>query len=135
MAKVISKKLKIPTIGIGASKYCDGQVLVIDDIIGISNSTKKPKFVKSYANIEALIHKAVEKFCSEVIKKKFPKNKNTYKSELECKILNINHKFFLFEMFISHQKIIQKQIDSYLMRIKDKKFICNQNKRVFRYFI
>ena len=54
-------------------------LLVIDDIIGISNSTKKPKFVKSYANIEALIHKAVEKFCSEVIKKKFPKNKNTYK--------------------------------------------------------
>ena len=79
LAKVISKKLKIPTIGIGASKYCDGQVLVIDDIIGISNSTKKPKFVKSYANIEASIHKAVEKFCSEVIKKKFPKNKNTYK--------------------------------------------------------
>ena len=79
LAKVISKKLKIPTIGIGASKYCDGQVLVIDDIIGISNSTKKPKFVKSYANIESLIHKAVEKFCSEVIKKKFPKNKNTYK--------------------------------------------------------
>ena len=79
LAKVISKKLKIPTIGIGASKYCDGQVLVIDDIIGISNSKKKPKFVKSYANIEALIHKAVEKFCSEVIKKKFPKNINTYK--------------------------------------------------------
>ena len=79
LAKEISKKLKIPTIGIGASKHCDGQVLVIDDIIGISNSTKKPKFVKSYANIEESIHKAVEKFCLEVIKKKFPKNKNTYK--------------------------------------------------------
>ena len=63
IAKLITENISIPTIGIGASKYCDGQVLVIDDIIGISNSTKKPKFVKSYANIEASIHKAIEKFC------------------------------------------------------------------------
>ena len=72
LAKEISKKLKIPTIGIGASKDCDGQVLVIDDILGISNSEKKPKFVKSYANFESIINKSVKKYCLDVIQKKFP---------------------------------------------------------------
>ena len=79
LAKEISNKLKIPTIGIGASKDCDGQVLVIDDILGFTNSTKKPRFVKSYTNIESVINKAVKKYCSEVIQKKFPKKINTYK--------------------------------------------------------
>ena len=79
LAKEISKKLKIPTIGIGASKDCDGQVLVIDDILGISSSEKKPKFVKSYANFESIINKSVKKYCLDVIQKKFPSKKNVYK--------------------------------------------------------
>ena len=79
LAKEISKKLKIPTIGIGASKDCDGQILVIDDILGISSSEKKPKFVKSYANFESIINKSVKKYCLDVIQKKFPNKKNVYK--------------------------------------------------------
>jgi len=78
LAKNISKKLKIPTIGIGASKDCDGQVLVIDDILGISSSETKPKFVKSYANFEFIINKSVKKYCLDVINKKFPNKKNVY---------------------------------------------------------
>ena len=78
LAKEISKKLKIPTIGIGASKDCDGQVLVIDDILGISNSEKKPKFVKTYANLESIINNSVKKYCLDIIKKKFPNKKNVY---------------------------------------------------------
>ncbi len=79
LAREISKKLKIPTIGIGASKDCDGQILVIDDILGISSSEKKPKFVKSYANFESEINKSVKKYCLDVIQKKFPNKKNVYK--------------------------------------------------------
>ena len=78
LAKKISKHLKIPTIGIGASKDCDGQVLVIDDILNLANSEKKPKFVKSYTNLNIIIEKAVKKYSSEVINKKFPNSKNTY---------------------------------------------------------
>ena len=49
-AKEITNKLTIPTIGIGASKYCDGQVLVIDDIINLDSSNYKPKFIKTYTD-------------------------------------------------------------------------------------
>ena len=73
-----NQKLKIPTIGIGASKDCDGQVLVIDDILGKSNSEKKPKFVKTYANLESIINNSVKKYCLDVVKKKFPNKKNVY---------------------------------------------------------
>ena len=47
-AKEITFKLNIPTIGIGSSKYCDGQVLVFDDIVKFDNTNKAPKFVKRY---------------------------------------------------------------------------------------
>lgn len=78
LAKEISIKLKIPTIGIGASAYCDGQVLVINDVINLSNSNTMPKFVKSYSDISLIIEKSVKKFCNEVTNKKFPKKKHTY---------------------------------------------------------
>ena len=78
-SKMITKSLSIPTIGIGASKYCDGQVLVIDDILGLDVSRKKPKFVKSFTNIEKVIGKAIKGFVKEVRSKKFPSNKHSYK--------------------------------------------------------
>ena len=78
LARKITHMLKIPTIGIGASSACDGQILVINDIIGSDNSIRKPKFVKSYSNIEKNINNAVKKFTEDVVKKKFPKIKNTY---------------------------------------------------------
>ena len=70
-AKLITNKLKIPTIGIGSSLFCDGQILVTDDMLGISGFY--PKFVKKYANLERIIEKAVTKYGREVKLKKFPK--------------------------------------------------------------
>ena len=78
LAKKITKSLRIPTIGIGSSVYCDGQVLVTDDILNMDPDIKKPRFVKSYNNLSIHIKKAVKKYAFEVIKKKFPKEKNSY---------------------------------------------------------
>jgi len=73
-AKIITNLLKIPTIGIGSSSCCDGQILVTDDIIGLSGFY--PKFVKKYVNLNTIIEKAVKKYSKEVKTKVFPKNKN-----------------------------------------------------------
>ena len=73
-AKKITNKLKIPTIGIGSSIFCDGQILVTDDIIGLSGFY--PKFVKKYVNLNSVIEKAVKKYSKDVKKKIFPKKKN-----------------------------------------------------------
>ena len=76
LAKKITKNLKIPTIGIGSSKYCDGQILVLDDLIGLSGFY--PKFVKKYISLEKILNKAIKKFRNDVIKNNFPKISNTY---------------------------------------------------------
>ena len=73
-AKTITNLLRIPTIGIGSSAHCDGQILVTDDIIGLSGFY--PKFVKKYVNLNTVIEKAVKKYSKEVKTKLFPKNKN-----------------------------------------------------------
>ena len=73
-AKDITNLLKIPTIGIGSSTYCDGQILVTDDMLGLSGFY--PKFVKKYINLNTVIEKAVKKYSKEVKTKSFPKNKN-----------------------------------------------------------
>ena len=73
-AKTITNLLKIPTIGIGSSAYCDGQILVTDDMLGLSGFY--PKFVKKYTNLNTVIEKAVKKYSKEVKTKSFPKNKN-----------------------------------------------------------
>lgn len=78
-SKKITNKISIPTIGIGSSKNCDGQVLVIDDLLNFNSKLKKPKFVKNYSNIENIILTAVNKFINEVKSKKFPSSKNSYK--------------------------------------------------------
>ena len=77
MAKKITKILKIPTIGIGSSLYCNGQILVLDDLIGLSGFY--PKFVKRYLNLNKIISNAIQKYKTDVIKKKFPKISNSYK--------------------------------------------------------
>jgi len=78
LARKITRKVTVPTIGIGASKYCDGQILVIDDMIGLSGFS--PKFVKQYSNIRKIIDKSVKKYCNDVKNRKFPYYKNIYKS-------------------------------------------------------
>ena len=76
LAKKITQELKIPTIGIGASSHCDGQVLVTDDLIGLNQINAK--FVKKYANITKQINSAIIRFKNEVKNKKFPSKKNSY---------------------------------------------------------
>ena len=76
LAKKITEQLNIVTIGIGSSVNCDGQVLVIDDLIGLSQS--KFRFVKKYANINQIINSAVKKYKLEVLKKRFPKAQHSF---------------------------------------------------------
>tara|TARA_B100000524_G_scaffold329007_1_gene213964 strand:+ start:59 stop:838 length:780 start_codon:yes stop_codon:yes gene_type:complete len=78
LAKKITEYLKIPTVGIGSSVNCDGQVLVTDDLIGLSQS--KFKFVKKYVNMNQIINSAVKKYKSEILKKKFPSAKHSFKT-------------------------------------------------------
>ena len=73
-AKLITKKINIPTIGIGSSLFCDGQILVTDDMLGLSGFY--PKFVKKYANLNRIIEKAVKKYTKDVKKNKFPTKNN-----------------------------------------------------------
>tara|TARA_B100001996_G_scaffold279992_1_gene220474 strand:- start:604 stop:1377 length:774 start_codon:yes stop_codon:yes gene_type:complete len=76
LAKIVTKKIKIPTIGIGASNNCDGQILVIDDLIGLNPINFR--FVKKYTNIRKQITKAVYNYSKDVRKKKFPLKKHSY---------------------------------------------------------
>ena len=76
LAKEITKTIKVPTIGIGASVHCDGQVLVTDDLIGLNKI--KARFVKRYSNIEKQINDAVLKFKKDVVTNKFPTKKHSY---------------------------------------------------------
>jgi len=76
LAKEITKKLKIPTIGIGSSLNCDGQVLVTDDLIGLNLTSIK--FVKSFYDIRKHIAIAIKKFKDEVKKQKYPSSKFSY---------------------------------------------------------
>ncbi len=73
-ARLITNKTSIPTIGIGSSSYCDGQVLVTDDMLGMSGFY--PKFVKKYANLNRVIEKSIKKYTRDVKLKKFPAKKN-----------------------------------------------------------
>ena len=77
LAKKITKNISIPTIGIGASTYCDGQILVTDDMIGLSDFS--PKFVKQYANLNKSIENCIKSYVKDVKMKRFPFAKNVYK--------------------------------------------------------
>ena len=76
LAKKITKSIKIPTIGIGASSYCDGQVLVTDDLIGLN--LINARFIKRYLNLKKIINGAVIRFKKEVRNKRFPLKKHSY---------------------------------------------------------
>jgi|TARA_B100002051_G_scaffold46723_1_gene41424 3-methyl-2-oxobutanoate hydroxymethyltransferase len=76
IAKQITKELRIPTIGIGSSVHCDGQVLVTDDLLGLNSSNIK--FVKKFINLKKYINSGLKKFASEVRSKKYPTKKHSY---------------------------------------------------------
>ncbi|MBD3158998.1 MAG: 3-methyl-2-oxobutanoate hydroxymethyltransferase [Candidatus Lokiarchaeota archaeon] len=81
-AKVITDAIDIPTIGIGAGPHCDGQVLVIYDMLGLFEEFK-PKFVKKYANIRKLIVDAVDEYSEEVREGKFPDPEHSFEMSEE----------------------------------------------------
>ena len=77
LGKKITNSVSVPTIGIGAGKHCDGQILVTDDMLGLYDNFT-PKFVKKYANLYKNINEAIESYKNEVLNGKFPSSKNTY---------------------------------------------------------
>jgi len=78
LAREITKNLAIPTIGIGAGADCDGQVLVINDVLGLSGKFR-PKFVKQYAQLEDIIKNAVADYVDDVQSGKFPSDEFSFK--------------------------------------------------------
>jgi len=86
VAKIISESVSVPTIGIGSGKNCDGQVLVIHDMLGMYDKLK-PKFVKRYLSLSKEITKAVELYKKDVESGRFPGKENSFlmeKSELDA---------------------------------------------------
>ena len=77
LGKAITESVSVPTIGIGAGKHCDGQVLVINDMLGY-NEDFKPKYVKAYANLNKTIKDAVTNFMEEVNAGTYPDEEHTY---------------------------------------------------------
>lgn len=76
-AKYITEHLTVPTIGIGAGRYCSGHVLVSDDMLG-KFSDYKPKFVRQYANMKNVILDAVKNYCSDIKSGKYPSEEEVY---------------------------------------------------------
>ncbi|MBS3817950.1 3-methyl-2-oxobutanoate hydroxymethyltransferase [bacterium] len=77
LSRVITEKLKIPTIGIGAGPYCDGQILVFHDLVGYAHGYL-PKFVKRYAHLHSILSDAVQSYIHDVKEKKFPDDPHSY---------------------------------------------------------
>lgn len=76
-AKIITERLSIPTIGIGAGRYCDGQILVVDDLVG-RYSDFKPRFARRYANVADLVKTAAESYKNDVRNGVFPTEMETF---------------------------------------------------------
>jgi 3-methyl-2-oxobutanoate hydroxymethyltransferase len=77
LAKEITDRLTVPTIGIGAGPHCDGQILVFHDLVGYANGYL-PKFVKRYTDIHGSLNKALKEYAEDVKEGKFPDDRNSY---------------------------------------------------------
>ena len=80
VAKIITEKITVPTIGIGSGKDCDGQVLVVHDMLGLFEKIK-PKFAKRYLSLSEEIRNAVKSYVTDVKKGNFPTNKNEFQMD------------------------------------------------------
>jgi 3-methyl-2-oxobutanoate hydroxymethyltransferase len=80
VARVVTKTISVPTIGIGSGRYCDGQVLVLHDILGLYPKFA-PKFAKRYADVASTIKEAVAEYTSEVRRGSFPEEKHVFKMD------------------------------------------------------
>ena len=79
VARVITESVTVPTIGIGAGRHCDGQVLVWHDLLGFAGPDHRPpKFVRSYAALEQLATESIERFCADVRAGTYPASAETY---------------------------------------------------------
>ena len=79
LAEKVTKTVTVPTIGIGASAQCDGQVLVTEDMLGLSGDSV-PKFVRQYADFKTPLHKAIKNYADDVRERSFPSEKHVYSS-------------------------------------------------------
>ncbi|MDE2964054.1 MAG: 3-methyl-2-oxobutanoate hydroxymethyltransferase [Acidobacteriota bacterium] len=77
LAFQVTHELRIPTIGIGAGPHCDGQILVCDDLFGLSFS-RKPRFVRQYADLREILSQATRHYISDCLSGDFPSRKETY---------------------------------------------------------
>lgn len=77
LAAIITRRLRIPTIGIGAGPDCDGQVLVFHDLVGLSY-VQPAKFVRSYANLREIVHQALSRFRTDVAEGRYPDDHESY---------------------------------------------------------
>ncbi|WP_041278079.1 3-methyl-2-oxobutanoate hydroxymethyltransferase [Desulfotalea psychrophila] len=86
LAEVVTASIAVPTVGIGAGKGCDGQVLVINDMLGLFEKFT-PKFVKHYAQLAPLVRQGVENYIGEVRAGAFPEAEHTFTSSCDYKVL------------------------------------------------
>ncbi len=82
VARIITSRLRVPTIGIGAGPDCDGQVLVLHDLLGLT-AGRRPKFVKAYARLAEAVVAAIREFGEDVRQQKFPAAAQTYQMSSE----------------------------------------------------
>lgn len=80
VARLITQTVSVPTIGIGSGKYCDGQVLVLHDIVGLYPRFV-PKFAKRYADVGSSIRQALTEYAAEVRRNTFPEEKHTFRMD------------------------------------------------------
>jgi 3-methyl-2-oxobutanoate hydroxymethyltransferase len=78
VARMVTDSIPVPTIGIGAGRHCDGQVLVWHDMLGFSGPGRRAKFVREYAQLEADARAAVARFCADVRDGRYPSSAETY---------------------------------------------------------
>jgi len=78
IAKIVTASVSIPTIGIGAGEYCDAQVLVIHDLLGLSFSPTRPRFVRQYADLRAQMTEAISRFAEDVRSGAYPAENESY---------------------------------------------------------
>jgi 3-methyl-2-oxobutanoate hydroxymethyltransferase len=92
IAKAVTESVSIPTIGIGAGEFCDAQILVLHDLVGLSFSRTRPRFVRQYADLRAQMTEAITKFAEDVRGGAYPAENESYplpaeaRAELEAEI-------------------------------------------------
>ncbi len=91
LAQIVTKKLDIPTIGIGAGPHCDGQILVFHDLVGFLNGYL-PKFVKRYVHLHDVLSQAVGDYCLDVRKGDFPDDSHSYHFKSKDVLQNLDFK-------------------------------------------